>query len=95
MIRASTTTLALLASVALAGSSFGATINFDDVNAGGGVVFAPSTNYQSVGVLFSRNIPVMAISVAEAWFQTNFIAAGCTWPNAMGLGDAFGAGHGG
>lgn len=91
MILASKTQTALLSWLALACSSFSATITFDDVDAGGLFALAPATNYQSLGVLFSREIPVLDIraSRVDASFRTNFIAAGGTLANAMALGTNF------
>jgi hypothetical protein len=84
-------TVRLAATLLTAQAALAATITFDDFGVGGSFALAPSTHYQSIGVLFSRDIPIVDIvdHRVDPSFRTNYMAAGCTLPNAMVLGTNF------
>jgi len=79
--------LALLAMLTFSQRSEGSTstINFDDYPYGR-LTFASSNRYQSVGVLFNRDIPIYSVAAMEAsWWVNIFTNGGGTVPNVMGL----------
>ena len=62
-----------------------ATINFDDYSTGA-LTFADSDRYQSLGVIFNRDIPIYSVAAVEAnWWVQIFEAGGGTLPNVMAL----------
>ena len=80
-----------LAAVALPFSTMANTINFDEFTVVGGTSFAASNRYQSVGVLFNRNIPIENVGVAEPPNLTGFLSLGGTAPNALALNNTLGS----
>jgi hypothetical protein len=69
-------------------------INFDDYPSGS-LSFASSNRYESVGVIFNRDIPLWSPEVvAPNWWVQIAIAGGVTLPNVLPLTDNPGAaGH--
>lgn len=61
------------------------TINFDDYLQGT-LTYAAADRYRSVGVVFSRGIPIYSVAAVEAnWWVQIFQAGGGTLPNALPL----------
>ncbi len=61
------------------------TISFDELPVGG-LRFVPADSYMSLGVVFSRDIPIYSVAAVEPdWWVQKFQAGGGTLPNVMGL----------
>ena len=60
-------------------------IDFDDYPTGP-LSFAPADRYQTLGVIFNRDIPVYSVAVLEPqWWVNKFENGGGSLPNVMGL----------
>ena len=83
--------LLAVAAVALPVGVTATTINFDDFTVTGGTSFASSTRYQGIGAIFSRDIPIEHVAIAEPGNLADFVTLGGTTPNALALNTALGS----